>query len=129
MVSRIDILFLLFKSTLVICLHVVLFKPLMGPYQMLPFQVRVDLGLMAMKGYFIIPKARYPPSDCLVSPSWHSLGGVSYSSPVHVFYNPSWLGNYYHYSLKGNILWPNFQWWVVSICRNFMDAYLVSKSD
>ena len=28
-----------------------------GPYQVLPFQVKVDLGAMVMKGYSAFPKA------------------------------------------------------------------------
>ena len=35
----------------------VLFNPLLGPYQMLPFRARVDIGAMAMKGYSAFPKA------------------------------------------------------------------------
>ena len=35
----------------------VLFNPLIGPYQVLPFRARVDLGAMAMKGYSAFPKA------------------------------------------------------------------------
>ena len=40
----------------VICLHsvecqTVLFDPHIGPYQVLPFKARVDLGVMAMKGH------------------------------------------------------------------------------
>ena len=27
-----------------------------GPYQMLPLRIRVDLGAMAMKGYSVFPK-------------------------------------------------------------------------
>ena len=29
----------------------------LGPYKVLPFWARVDLGAMAMKGYFVFPKA------------------------------------------------------------------------
>ena len=35
----------------------VLFNPYIGPYGGLPFQARVDLGGMAMKGYSVFPKA------------------------------------------------------------------------
>ena len=35
----------------------VLFNPLMGSYQVLPFRARVDLRAMAMKGYSAFPKA------------------------------------------------------------------------
>ena len=42
---------------------------------MLPLRVRVDLGAMAMKGYFAFPKALVASSsDCLVSYLGHSLG-------------------------------------------------------
>ena len=33
-----------------ISMQLVLFNPYIGPYQVLPFQTRVDLGAMAMKG-------------------------------------------------------------------------------
>ena len=39
----------------------------MGPYQVLPFQVRVDLGVMAMKGYSAFSKLRE-----LMKP-WHQI--------------------------------------------------------
>ena len=32
------------------------FDPLKGPYQEQPLEQRVDLGAMAMKGYFAFPK-------------------------------------------------------------------------
>ena len=35
----------------------VLFDSYIGPFQVLPFQARVDLGGMAMKGYSAFPKA------------------------------------------------------------------------
>ena len=35
----------------------VLFNPYIGPYQVLPLWARVDLGVMAMKGYPVSPKA------------------------------------------------------------------------
>ena len=35
----------------------VLFDPLIGPYQVLPLQARVDLGSLAMKEYSAFPKA------------------------------------------------------------------------
>ena len=35
----------------------VLFNPYIGPYQVLPLRARVDLGVMAMKGYSAFPKA------------------------------------------------------------------------
>ena len=38
-------------------MQLVLFNPQIGPYQVLPFRARVDLGAMAMKGCFTFPKA------------------------------------------------------------------------
>ena len=35
----------------------VLFNPLIGPYQVLPLWARMDLAVMAMKGYCAFPKA------------------------------------------------------------------------
>ena len=35
----------------------VLFNPLIGPYQVLPLRTRVDLEVMAMKGCSAFPKA------------------------------------------------------------------------
>ena len=35
----------------------VLFDPLIGPYQVLLLWARVDLGAMAIKGYFAFPKS------------------------------------------------------------------------
>ena len=34
----------------------VLFKPYIAPYQVLPYQARVDLGAMVMKGCSAFPK-------------------------------------------------------------------------
>ena len=34
-----------------------LYDPLIGPYQVLSLQARVDLGVMAMKGHSTFPKA------------------------------------------------------------------------
>ena len=53
-------------------MQIVLFNPLIGPYQVLPFRARVDLGAMAKKGCSAFPKA--PTSDHLVSYPGHSLG-------------------------------------------------------
>ena len=41
-----------------ISIPLVLFNPLIGPYQVLPRRARVDLGAMAIKGYSAFPKAR-----------------------------------------------------------------------
>ena len=38
-------------------MQLVLFNPKIGPYQVLPFRARVDLGAMAMKGCSAFPKA------------------------------------------------------------------------
>ena len=40
-----------------ISMLLVLLNPLIGPYQVLLLQARVDLGAMAMKGYSTFPKA------------------------------------------------------------------------
>ena len=40
-----------------ISMQLVLFNPQIGPYQMLTFQAREDLGAMAMKGYSAFPKS------------------------------------------------------------------------
>ena len=37
--------------------RLVLFNPLIGPYQVLPLRAGVDLGAMAMKEYSAFPKA------------------------------------------------------------------------
>ena len=37
--------------------QLVLFNPLIGPYQVLPFRARVDLGAIAMKWCSAFPKA------------------------------------------------------------------------
>ena len=62
-----------------ISMLLVLFNPLIGPYQVLPLRARVDLGAMAMKGVLRIPQSSSTPgtlpSDCLVSYPGHSLGG------------------------------------------------------
>ena len=40
-----------------ISMQLVLFNPWIGPYQVLPFRAKVDLGAMAMKGLSAFPKA------------------------------------------------------------------------
>ena len=70
----------------------VLFYPLIGPSQVLLLWTRVDLGVMAMKGYSKFTKAWASPSDCFVSYPGHSLGEsysicwvqpVCFQSPPH----------------------------------------------
>ena len=84
----------------VICLHTVkyqtvLFDPLIGPYQVLPLQARVDLGAIAIKVYFIFLKAskiEASPLDGFVLYPGHSLLGEVlrlYRETVDVFYSPS----------------------------------------
>ena len=54
----------------------VLFNPLIGPYQVLPFWAKVNLGAMALKRCSTLPKV--PASlDCLASYTGHSLGGLT----------------------------------------------------
>ena len=56
-----------------------LFNPYIGPYQVLPFRGRVDLGEIAMKGYSAFPQSSSitgtSPSDCLGSYPGYSLWG------------------------------------------------------
>ena len=52
---------------------------------MLPFQVRVDLGVMPMKGYSGIAKAK--PSDCLVSYLGYSLEESYLSAEIQSVYS------------------------------------------
>ena len=57
----------------------VLFDPYIGPYQVLPLRVRVDLGAVVMKKYTSIPKALgWEPHYQIIS--GHSLGKKSYTS-------------------------------------------------
>ena len=71
---------------------------LIGPYQVLPFQARVHLGAMAMKGYSTFPKevlcipqsssiTGASPSGCLVSYSGHSLGEFYPSAEMQSLYS------------------------------------------
>ena len=46
-----------------------LFDPLMGPKQVLPLQLRVDLGVIVMKGYSAFPKASWLEPCYLMQPS------------------------------------------------------------
>ena len=59
---------------------------------MLPRRASVDLGAMAVKGFSVFPKT--PASDCFVSYTGHSWGGVLPHcwGAVSVFYSPSRLG-------------------------------------
>ena len=66
----------------------VLLKPEIGSYQVLPLRARVDLGAMAMKGFSAFPKAT--ASDCLVSYQDTRWGRVLplCREEVGVFYSP-----------------------------------------
>ena len=68
----------------------VLFNLLIGPYQVLSRQARVDLGAMAMKGLLRIPQnpsiTGTSPSDCLVSYPGYLLGWVYPASEVQSVY-------------------------------------------
>ena len=62
MISGIPIQLQQINLTSVICLHIVKWPkssiwPKDGTYQVQPLPVRVDLGVIAMKGYFLFPKA------------------------------------------------------------------------
>ena len=46
---------MLFLCTQFKC-QTVLFNPLIGPFQVLPLWARVDMGVMAMKGFSAFPK-------------------------------------------------------------------------
>ena len=83
----------------------VLFDPLVGPYQVLLLRVRVDQGVMSMKGYskFHKPPAilelHYQNVQCYIQDN-HSGCGVGVMlllsrDAVGVFYRPSRLGNYW----------------------------------
>ena len=56
---------------------------------------RIDLRVMAMKGYFTWLKAPALPSDCLMSHRTLGSGGFLplCRDAVGVFYSPSWLGH------------------------------------
>ena len=45
------------QFSLALVRSLVLFNPLIGPYQVLPFRARVNLGALAMKRYSAFPKA------------------------------------------------------------------------
>ena len=64
--------------------------------QVLPFQARVELGAMAIKGYSEFPSITGTlPSDCLVSYLGLSLGAGVLAlcrGAVGIFYSPSQLG-------------------------------------
>ena len=62
---------------------------------MLPLQVKVDLGAMAIEWVLHIPQSFRSgalPSDCLVSYPGYSLVGSYFSAEVGVFYSLSQLG-------------------------------------
>ena len=87
------------KLTSVICLYTkfLLFDPFIGPYQVLLHWGRVDLGVMAMKGYSTFPKSPRlaSQSEGLMSYARHSWEGflLVYRDAVGVFYRtPSRLG-------------------------------------
>ena len=71
-------------------MQLVLFNPKIGPYQVLPFQERMGLGVMAMKGCSAFPKAPTSGtslSDCLVSYPGHSLRRSYPSAEVQSVYS------------------------------------------
>ena len=82
-----------------ISMLLVLFNPLIGPYQVQPLRARVDPGEMAMKGCSVFPKA-----PTLLRPQIRLFRGTSRAligggvlplcrGAVSVFYSPSRLGN------------------------------------
>ena len=68
----------------IICMPLVLFNPLIGPYQVLPRWARVNLGAMAMKGCSVFPKVpallgpHHQTVKCDIQDT--HLGGGSYPS-------------------------------------------------
>ena len=81
----------------------VLFDPLIGPFQVLPLQVRVHLGSNGYEEVLYIAQSssitRALPSDCLISYPGHLLGREGElplcRDVVYVFYIPSQLGCIY----------------------------------
>ena len=81
---------------------IILFDPMMGNYQVLQLQFRMDLGLMVMKGWSTFLKAPElkPHHQMQFSViSWKFVGVVLslYRDAVGVFYWPSWLVYIYIY--------------------------------
>ena len=81
-------------------MQLVLFNPLIGPYQVLPFRARMDLGAMAMKECSAFPKvsASLEPHHQIVQchiqdTHWEGVLLLC-SDAVAVFYSPSRLGKY-----------------------------------
>ena len=77
-----------------ISMKLVLFNPLIGPYQVLPFRARVDLGAMAMKGAPHSPKLQHHWNLTIRLFSVISRTLISELLPlssgaVGVFYSPS----------------------------------------
>ena len=100
-----------------ISVQIVLFNPQVGPYQVLPFRARVDLGAMAMKGVLHSPKLQDYSNLTIRLFSVISrilIGGVVVlplcREAVGVFYSPSQI--YDQSSLrkfqlcKSTRLWP-----------------------
>ena len=70
-------------------MQLALFNPFIRPYEALPLRARVDLGAMAMKGYFAFPIA-----PALLEPQIFSVITVQFCrGAVGVFYSPNQLGN------------------------------------
>ena len=70
------------------------FTSWIGPFQVLPLQVRVVQGATVNKGVLRIPqssRAGALPTDCLMSYAGHFFGGVLpvFRDAVNVFFSPS----------------------------------------
>ena len=52
-----------------------------------PFEIRLDLGVMAMKGYCLFPIDRTSPSDSLVPYPGHAMGESYSSAEMHSMYS------------------------------------------
>ena len=86
--------------TLSLKCQLALFDPLIGPYQVLPHLVSVDLGVMAIKEYSTFPKAlRQKPYHqivwCHIQDTGRGGGGytpLQKSSPCILQPQPTWPG-------------------------------------
>ena len=98
--------------------------PLIGPYQELILQTRVDLGAMAMKEYFAFPKATslLKPHHQIVKSYKQDIRWVGVSplcrDAVSAFFSPSRLG--LSGACKNRIEWQVTystlkKWWAINI--------------
>ena len=86
-------------------MQLVLFNPLVGPYQVLPFRARVDLRAIAVKGYSTFPKASallesHHEIVCVISRTVVRVVLPLCREAAGVLYSPSRPGNPGHKSGK-----------------------------